>query len=298
MSMGITSNIQGASQEVISAIKNASQKTGLSFDYLVNQARTESSFRPEVKAKTSSATGLYQFIDQTWLATVSKHGSKHGLADEAAAIQKDFQGRYFVSDDAVKKQILNLRKDPDIASLMAAEFALDNQAHLESKTGIEATQTDLYMAHFLGAGGAEKYIKAMQENPYQPAAYLLPAAASANKNIFYNSDGSMKSLTQIYNNFQQKFGDIKDGQLVQKTPEKPVVEKQEIVAMGYRRDISFERMYGTKVSDFVRALPSMDTLNSGDLFQSLYGDNVSKLMGQSAQNQSLFLTLTMLDLPK
>jgi hypothetical protein len=298
MSMGITSNITGASQEVISAIKNASQKTGLSFDYLVNQARTESSFRPDVKAKTSSATGLYQFIDQTWLATVSKHGSKHGLGESAAAIKKDFNGRYFVSDDAVKKQILNLRKDPNIASLMAAEFALDNQNYLESKTGIDATQTDLYMAHFLGAGGASKYIKAMQENPYQPAAYLLPAVAKANKNIFYNSDGSMKSLTQIYNNFEKKFGDIIDGQVVQTANVKTTKPDSEIGVAQYQRDISFERMYGSKVDKFITALPSIDGFESGDLFQSLYGDKVSQLMAQGAKKQSLFLTLTMLDLPK
>jgi len=68
--MGITSLTAGASQEVIGAIKHASQKTGVDFDYLVNQARTESSFRPDVKASTSSATGLYQFLDQTWLGTV------------------------------------------------------------------------------------------------------------------------------------------------------------------------------------------------------------------------------------
>lgn len=298
MSMGITSNITGASQEVISAIKNASAKTGVDFDYLVNQARTESSFRPDVKASTSSATGLYQFIDQTWLSTVSKHGSKHGLAEQANAIKQDFQGRFFVSDDTVKKQILNLRKDPQIASLMAAEFASDNQAHIESKTGIEATQTDLYMAHFLGAGGASKYIKAMQENPYQPAAYLLPAAASANKNIFYNSDGSMKSLSQIYNNFQQKFGDVKDGQLVQNARINTTKPDIENAVVKYRRDISFERMFGTKVDEFVSALPMVEGFKSEDLFHTLYGENVSKLMQQGGKNQSLFFTLTMLDLPK
>ncbi len=291
MSMGITSQIAGASQEVIGAIKTASKTTGVDFDYLVNQARTESSFRPDVKAKTSSATGLYQFIDQTWLGTVSKHGSKHGLSDQANAIQRDFQGRFFVADDTQKQEILNLRKDPKIASLMAAEFASDNKQIVEQKTGKTATSTDLYMAHFLGASGASQYIKAMQETPYRPAAYLMPAAASANKNIFYNSDGSPKSLTQIYNDFEAKFGNVTEVQQAK-------VEHTPAVDNFYRRDLSFERMYGNGVQNFVSAMPEIDGFKGGDYFNGLFGDKVSKLVQDNLKSQSLFLTLTMLDSPK
>ncbi len=291
MSMGITSQIAGASPEVIGAIKNASQKTGVDFDYLVNQARTESSFRTDVKASTSSATGLYQFLDQTWLGTVAKHGSKHGLGEQANAIEKDFQGRYFVSDDTAKTDILNLRKNPKIASLMAAEFASDNQHYLERKTGKDTTSTDLYMAHFLGANGASQYIKAMQENPYQPAAHLLPAAAAANKNIFYKSDGSMKSLSQIYNDFEAKLGKVTEVQTAK-------VRQPHAVDKFYQRDLSFERMYGNGVQNFVNAIPSIDGFKAGNYFDGLFGNEVSSLLQNNVKNQSLFLTLTMLDLPK
>ena len=248
MSLGIEQMIANAPRDVISAIKNASQKTGVDFDYLVNQAHTESSFRPDVKASTSSATGLYQFIDQTWLSTVSKHGSKHGLSKQAESIQQDFQGRFFVSDDTTREEILNLRKNPKIASLMAAESASDNKNYLETKTGKNASSTDLYLSHFLGAGGAAKYIKAMQENPYRPAAHLLPSAASANKNIFYNSDGSMKSLTQIYNDFEAKFGESKQVQTAQNTP-------THAVDKTYKPDIQFERMYGQNIDHFRHHIP-------------------------------------------
>jgi len=291
MSMGITSQIAGASQEVISSIKNASKATGVDFDYLVNQARTESSFRPDVEAKTSSATGLYQFIEQTWLGTVKEHGSKHGLGDTANAIQQDFQGRFFVSDDTKKQTILDMRKDPAIASLMAAEFASDNQQYLETKTGKSATSTDLYMAHFLGASGASQYIKAMQENPYQPAAHLLPAAASSNKNIFYKSDGSPKSLTQVYNEFEAKFGDVTQVQQAK-------VETPNAVDKFYRRDLSFERMYGNGVQDYVSAMPKIEGFEAGNYFDNLFGSNVSKMFQSNVKNQSLFFSLTMLDAPK
>jgi hypothetical protein len=256
---------------------------------LVNQARTESSFRPDVKASTSSATGLYQFIDQTWLQMVSQHGSKHGLSDQAAIVKQDFQGRFYVTDDTKKTDILNLRKDPEIASLMAAEFAMGNQKYLEQKTGIETTSTDLYMAHFLGAGGASKFINAMQDDPNTLAANLMQSAANANKNIFYNSDGYPKSLNQIYKSFEAKFGEITTAQAI------PIVPAQAVAS--YQRDVSFERMYGNEVTQFIRDMPTVNGFQSGSFFDGLFGGDVAKMMQNGVRHNALFLTLTMLDSP-
>jgi hypothetical protein len=298
MSMGISLREAGASSDVIQAIKQASNNTGVDFDYLVNQARTESSFRTDVKAKTSSATGLYQFIDQTWLGMVSKHGSKHGLGEMAAKIKQDFQGRYYVPDETAKQDILNLRKDAGISSLMAAEFASDNGNYLKAKTGKDATATDLYMAHFLGAGGASKFIKAMQETPSRPAAYLMPAAASANKNIFYNTDGSPKSLEQIYKRFEAKFGEATDIHLAENHMPHAVEKTVEKIDRTYRRDIQFERMYGDNITTYVRGMPSVKGFEGGSFFEGLYGERVSSLPQNRTTQNALFLTLTMLDLPK
>lgn len=294
MSMNITSNIKGASPEVVQAIKHASQKTGVDFDYLINQARAESSFKTDAKASTSSATGLYQFIDQTWLSTVSRHGSKHGLDDVASQIKKDFQGRYFVPDDVAKEKILNLRTDPKIASVMAAEFASDNQNYLEAKTGKEINSTDLYFAHFLGAGGASKFIKAMQDAPYKPAAYLLPAAASANRNIFYNSDGSARTFDQIYKSFEQKFN--KNTKVQMASVE--TIEPNNAVSKKYNRDISFERMYGQNVTNFVRDLPTVSGFENGQFFNGMFGNDVPSLVQNQVMDMVSFLTLTSVDLPK
>lgn len=283
--------VKGASQEVLSAIKQASHKTGVDFSYLVNQARTESSFRPDVKASTSSATGLYQFIDQTWLATVSKHGSKHGLHDEVSKIERDFQGRYFVADDADKVSIMNLRKDPQIASLMAAEFASDNQQFLEKRLGRKTTPTDLYFAHFLGAGGASKFLKAMQNDPLQSGANLLKSAANANKNIFYNSDGSHKNLNQIYKNFEAKFAGV---QVDQDVPNEPIESAQRT----YRPDPSFSKFYSQPVDNFVAKLPSLPALQQGDFFSSLFGNSQAQRMQNQIIDPLSFLMLTELDVPK
>ncbi|HCH95135.1 MAG TPA: lytic transglycosylase, partial [Erythrobacter sp.] len=72
-----------------SAIARAATRTGVDFDYLLAQAKLESGLDPSAKAGTSSATGLYQFIDSTWLRTLDRHGAKHGMEWADAAIGKN-----------------------------------------------------------------------------------------------------------------------------------------------------------------------------------------------------------------
>lgn len=189
---------------VQSAIATASRKTGVDFTYLLGQAQVESSLRPDARAATSSATGLYQFIDQSWLATVKKHGAEHGLGWAADAISQGANGRFYVSDTATRSYILKLRQDPEIASLMAAEHAADNKAQLEAQFGRQMGGADLYMAHFLGLGGAQKFLSALERDPARPAAQLFPAAAASNRAVFFNGDGRARSLSEIYDRFASK----------------------------------------------------------------------------------------------
>ena len=181
-----------ASPRVLAAIQDASSKTGVNFAYMVQQASAESSFNPSAKAKTSSATGLYQFINSTWMNMVEKYGDKHGLETEGKS----------------KSEILNMRKDPEIASVMAAEFASENERFLQThwaKGEKDIGSTELYFAHFMGAGGAAAFLNARDENPLQSASVLFPKAAAANKNVFYDSKGQAKSLEDVYAFFDKKF---------------------------------------------------------------------------------------------
>lgn len=193
-------------ERVHGAIARASAATGVGFDYLFHQARVESGLNPNARARTSSATGLYQFIDQTWLATVERHGREHGLGWAADAITRGSSGRYQVADPAMRAAILDLRRQPEAASAMAAEFAADNRAYLEQRIGRAAQPVDLYLAHFLGPAGAAQFLTAHAHNPHAAAAPMLPAAAAANRTIFYNRNGSMRSLDEIRDNFARRFG--------------------------------------------------------------------------------------------
>lgn len=192
------------SDRVQSAIAFASQKTGVDFSYLLGQAKLESGLKANARASTSSAQGLYQFVEQSWLGVVKQHGSEYGLGWAADAIHAGANGRLTVSDPGTKRAILALRNDPATASLMAAEHASDNGDAIKASLGRDATSTDLYMAHFLGLGGARSFLTAMQSNPGRSGASMFPAAARANHSVFYSSDGTPRSLSQIYDRLGAK----------------------------------------------------------------------------------------------
>lgn len=169
--------------DVRAAIARASQATGVDFDYLLAQAKIESSLNPQAQAGTSSAAGLYQFTNSTWLQTLDRHGGNHGLDWAAGAIDG---GK---ADPAMRAQIMAMRFDPNASALMAAELANDNKQALTGVLGREPDATELYMAHFLGADGAAKFLSALQSDPGQSAAAILPKAAAANHGIFYDASG-------------------------------------------------------------------------------------------------------------
>jgi hypothetical protein len=202
-----TDKYQGvASQRIISAVAKAAHRTGADFSSLMNKAATESSFNPAAKSKSSSATGLFQFIDSTWLKMVKTHGAKYGLENFAKQIEmKD--GKACVGNCKVKDAILNLRKNPELSALMAGEFSTENKRYLENNTQGTVGETEIYLAHFMGAGGAAKFLNQRHDNPDSVASQIFPKAAHANKAVFFDSEtGRPRTLNQIYDFFANKLG--------------------------------------------------------------------------------------------
>src|SRR4051812_34578981 len=192
---GVTTD---AASRVTGAIRDAAKVTGAGFEYLLNTAVRESNLDPAAKAKTSSATGLFQFIDQTWLGTMKQSGAALGYAKYANAITQTSSGRYTVADPAMRQEILSLRKDPTANALMAGAFANANAKVLTDRLGRKPSDGELYMAHFLGASGAARFISAAEARPNARAADLFPRAAQANTSTFYDNQGRAKSLKQVY----------------------------------------------------------------------------------------------------
>ena len=189
-SIGATSAPQRPA--VRAAIARAAQATGIDFDYLLGQARIESSLDPNARAGTSSAAGLYQFTKGTWLETLDRHGAEHGYGWAAAAIENGT-----VRDPAMRGQILAMRFDPAAAALMAGELAGDNRDALAGILGREPDAAELYLAHFLGADGASRFLTALASDPAQSAAALFPQAAEANRGIFFAPGGTPRSLGAV-----------------------------------------------------------------------------------------------------
>jgi len=205
-SNALTAGVDPARARVAGAIKQAAGTSGTSFQYLLTTAKMESDFNPTAGATTSSAHGLFQFIDQTWLATFKEAGPQLGYGGYADLITKSSDGSYSVSDPTARKTIMSLRDDPAVASDMAGALTQYNSFQLTGMIGRRPSDSELYMAHFMGVGGAAKLIGNAEDNPQASAARLFPNAAAANRSIFYDrNSGRARSVSEVYSVLEQRY---------------------------------------------------------------------------------------------
>jgi len=191
-----TAGTQGAA--VIGAIRNAARATGADFQYLLATAQVESGLNPTASVSSSSAKGLFQFIDQTWLTTLKESGRGLGYGRYADAIVQTPSGHYTVPDPAMRQKIMALRDDPAANAAMAGAFTQQNAAVLRQRIGRAPSEGDLYVAHFFGAGGASQLINLVNQSPGTTAASAFPNAAKANPSIFYDRAGRARSASEVY----------------------------------------------------------------------------------------------------
>ncbi|RKK02020.1 lytic transglycosylase domain-containing protein [Pseudoroseomonas wenyumeiae] len=190
------------------ALRNAAESTGVGFEVLAAKAAIESGFQPAAQAPSSSARGLFQFIDQTWLDAVRQHGAAHGLAQEAAAITRSASGHLTVAEPAERARILALRDNPEISARLGAEHLKDISDALAPVLGRKPDVGELYLGHFLGTGGATKLLRAVAAEPGRAASDLLPEAARANTTLFRGGDGAPFSAQQFLENIRGKVGQV------------------------------------------------------------------------------------------
>ena len=169
----IAAGNKNASERVIAAIKRASDMTGVDFGYLMAMAEKESSFNPNAKAKTSSAKGLFQFTDDTWEGVRKKY-PQYGIGP-------------------------NDQFDPEKNALMAALLTKENQKALQRVGVSNPTPTDLYLAHFAGASGAAKLIKAPDNALAKDV--MSAKAVQANRSIVFDKSGQPKTVAEVTGKF-------------------------------------------------------------------------------------------------
>jgi Transglycosylase SLT domain len=195
---------RGIDPTVVSSIRQASRASGIDFGALMAQAKEESGFRVDAKSTSSSASGLFQFINSTWLGLVQRFGEKYGVGALALQIATDATGQATVADPALRERILALRKDPALSAALAAEYARANKGEIERALGRPAGNADLYLAHFLGPAGATALLKAVAQNGDAVGAGLLPGAAAANRSVFFDDAGRARSVAEIYRSFAER----------------------------------------------------------------------------------------------
>jgi hypothetical protein len=200
-----TTGVDSLRLRIAGAIKQAATATGTSFQYLLTTAKMESDFNPKATAPTSSASGLFQFIGQTWLGTVKEAGAQLGYSQYADTITKSASGNYSVNDPAARSAVMNLRDDPAASSAMAGVLTRSNSFKLTGLIGRRPTDSELYMAHFMGVSGAAKLITSAEGNPQASGARLFPNAAAANHSIFYDKSGYARSVSGVYSELTSRY---------------------------------------------------------------------------------------------
>ena len=271
----ISTALQGVRSRVTGAIKQAAADTGTSFEYLVATAKMESNFNPSATASTSSAKGLFQFIDQTWLGTVKEAGTQLGYGKYADAITRSPSGSYTVDDPDTRAAILKLRDDPAESSAMAGVLTQSNSFKLTGMIGRRPNDAELYMAHFMGVGGAAKLISNTETNPNASGAALFPKAAAANRSIFYDRGGGARSVAQVYSVLSARYAGAANSPAAQRA----------IASAGPKADVAvaasapsgnaaflsrFPDLGSVQVASFASASPSASANQSQPMFRALF----------------------------
>jgi hypothetical protein len=201
----------GTNPTVTGAIRQAARMTGADFKYLLATAQVESNLNPNAQAATSSARGLFQFTEQTWLTTLKEQGGPLGYGPYANAIARQPSGDYAVADPGMTRAVMNLRSDANANALMAGAFTRINAGKLAERLGRGPTEGELYVAHFLGPTGASRLISLADSRPLTPAAAIFPNAARANPTIFYDGRGNARSAGDVYRNLIGRYEVARSG---------------------------------------------------------------------------------------
>jgi hypothetical protein len=186
---------------LVETILRAADDTGVDAAYMMALADKESSFTPDVKAPTSSAQGLFQFIERTWFEVIRDFGARHGFR-VAATLVETVNGQPTVQNEHLRAWVLGLRRDPYLSALMAAQMLKRDKAKIERRIGRELERSELYLMHFFGAESAAKLLELVGAKPKQSAPKVFPAAARANRTLFFAQERKKKvrqlTVTEVY----------------------------------------------------------------------------------------------------
>ena len=200
----IAARISGATTDIATrvtgAIRDAARATGAGFEYLLNTAMRESNLNPNAKAKTSSATGLFQFIDQTWLGTMKQSGAALGYGKYADAITQDaVRAATSVSDPAMRQRDHGAAQGPDRERRDGGRVRQFQRQGADRPARPQADRRrTLHGAFPRRVRRGALHQRSRSATRTRRPRTLFPRAAHANTSIFYDKQGGARSLKQVY----------------------------------------------------------------------------------------------------
>lgn len=229
----------------------------------------------------STATGVFQFLEGTWNDLVNKYGESHGLTREG-------------------------RRDVEQQLIAGKLFTRDNARQLTNR-GIDTTDANMYLAHFLGSNGAANFIDGLTENPEQNATNLVSRnVAESNRNVFFH-DGDLtrpRTAQEVYERQTSRFGngrtwdsDIQELgiQFTQERDSKPIYplnEFRDIITKNpevYARfglvDERGNFVYGNRTDDYLAFAQEIE--NNPELQTSLFNDRFQNFQTELGRSHNL-----------
>jgi len=140
--------------------------------YILAMQQIESNGRRTVVNPKSGAAGPHQFLKSTWKAVVAQMGETWGPND---------------------------RFDVEKSTQAAVFYTNQNRKILEKSLGRKTDETDLYIAHLLGAAGGIRFISGHELDPGQLSTNLVEKAAwKNNRSIFIDiSTGRTRTADEV-----------------------------------------------------------------------------------------------------
>lgn len=163
--------------ELPKIFRQVANEYSVSYELLSKMADIESSFDANAKAGTSSARGLYQVIRSTenWLRELC-----------------DIEGDIY---------------DPLTNTRLGACYINHNTKYLRKKLKREPTFTEIYSAHFLGAGTAVRFIRLVESQGSEEAYKHFERESRANPHIFFTRAEKPRKLAEVMELFEKKIAD-------------------------------------------------------------------------------------------
>src|SRR5262249_55102459 len=190
---------------VTGAIRRAAASTGASFGFLLATAKAESDLDPSLTVSTSTATGLFQFVDQTWLGVMKTAGRAFGFERYADPITQTSSGRYVGEDLSLREEMMKLRKDPAANAVMGGVVTQQNAAVLGKRLGRQPPEGELSGAHFFGPYAAARVIELAGSAPNADAVAMFPEAARANHSVFYDRQGNARTIAGVRDELVRRY---------------------------------------------------------------------------------------------